>query len=98
VATCGTDASWLARHISAGPRRRLLGSFVHGTMANALPHAIGAQRVDRFRPVISLSGDGGLAMLLGELITVVQHDLPIKVIVFNNSGLGMVRARDARRG
>jgi pyruvate dehydrogenase (quinone) len=91
TADTGMCVTWLARYISAGPRRRLLGSFVHGTMANALPHAIGAQSADRSRPVISMSGDGGLAMLLGELITVVQHDLPIKVIVFNNSSLGMVR-------
>jgi pyruvate dehydrogenase (quinone) len=91
TADTGMSVTWLARYISAGPRRRLLGSFVHGTMANALPHAIGAQSADRSRPVISLSGDGGLAMLLGELITVVQHDLPIKIVVFDNSSLGMVR-------
>jgi pyruvate dehydrogenase (quinone) len=91
TADTGMSVSWLARYINAGPHRRLIGSFVHGTMANALPHAIGAQSVERSRPVISMSGDGGLAMLLGELITVVQHDLPIKVIVFNNSSLGMVR-------
>jgi pyruvate dehydrogenase (quinone) len=91
TADTGMCVTWLARYITAGRRRRLLGSFVHGTMANALPHAIGAQSVDRARPVISLSGDGGLSMLLGELITTVQHDLPIKTIVFNNSSLGMVR-------
>ena len=72
-------------------QRRLLGSFVHGSMANALPMAIGAQVAQPGRQVISLSGDGGLAMLLGELLTVRTHRLPVKVVVFNNSSLGMVR-------
>jgi pyruvate dehydrogenase (quinone) len=70
--------------------RRLIGSFNHGTMANALPHAIGAQASQPGRQVISLSGDGGLAMLLGELITLRQQHLPVKVVVFNNGALSFV--------
>jgi len=69
----------------------LLGSFNHGSMANALPQAIGAQATFPGRQVISLSGDGGLSMLLGDLLTLSQCDLPIKVVVFNNHTLGMVR-------
>ncbi len=69
----------------------MIGSWVHGSMANALPQAIGASYAGSPGPVISLSGDGGLAMLLGELLTVRTHHLPVKVIVFNNSSLGMVR-------
>ena len=91
TADTGMCCTWIARYITPNGRRRLLGSWVHGTMANALPHAIGAQFVDRQRQVISMSGDGGLAMLLGELLTVKTHRLPVKVVVFNNSSLGMVR-------
>ena len=82
---------WAARYITPNGRRRILGSFLHGTMANALPHAIGAQMADRDRQVISMSGDGGLAMLMGELLTVKLHQLPVKTVVFNNSSLGMVK-------
>lgn len=71
-------------------RRRLIGSFAHGTMANALPHAIGVQSVDPARQVIALSGDGGLAMLFGELLTLRQNKLPVKIVVFNNSSLNFV--------
>jgi len=71
-------------------RRRLLGSFNHGSMANALPQAIGAQAAFSGRQVISLSGDGGLAMLLGDLLTLKQMKLPVKLVVFNNSALGFV--------
>ena len=70
--------------------RRLVGSFSHGSMANALPHAIGAQASHPGRQVIALSGDGGLAMLLGELITLLQRRLPVKVVVFNNGALAFV--------
>jgi pyruvate dehydrogenase (quinone) len=91
TADTGMCCSWIARYITPNGRRKLMGSWVHGSMANALPHAIGAQVVDRERQVISMSGDGGLAMLLGELLTVRTHKLPVKVIVFNNSSLGMVR-------
>lgn len=82
---------WAARYLTPKGRRAEIGSFRHGTMANALPHAIGAQFVDRDRQVISLNGDGGLGMLLGELLTVKLHDLPVKMVVFNNSSLGMVK-------
>ncbi|MET8047274.1 MULTISPECIES: pyruvate dehydrogenase [unclassified Streptosporangium] len=82
---------WAARYLSPNGRRRIIGSFAHGSMANALPHAIGAQFTDRRRQVVSLSGDGGLGMLLGELLTVRLHDLPVKTVVFNNSSLGMVK-------
>jgi len=82
---------WAARYITPNGRRRVIGSFLHGTMANALPHAIGAQFAYPRRQVISMSGDGGLGMLLGELLTVALHRLPVKIIVFNNSSLGMVK-------
>jgi pyruvate dehydrogenase (quinone) len=82
---------WAARYITPNGRRRVIGSFVHGTMANALPHAIGAQLAYPGRQVISMSGDGGLGMLLGELLTVALHQLPVKIITFNNSSLAMVK-------
>jgi pyruvate dehydrogenase (quinone) len=86
----GSPVVWAARYVSMNGRRRLLGSFNHGTMACALPYAIGAQTVDRGRQVIALAGDGGLTMLFGELITLLQNDLPVKVVVFNNSSLNFV--------
>lgn len=82
---------WGARYITPNGKRQQHGSFRHGTMANALPQAIGAQAGNRDRQVISFNGDGGLSMLMGELITVKQHDLPIKMFCFNNSSLGMVK-------
>ncbi|HWE33460.1 MAG TPA: thiamine pyrophosphate-dependent enzyme, partial [Solirubrobacteraceae bacterium] len=82
---------WAARYITPNGRRRVIGSFLHGTMANALPHAIGAQLAYPDRLVISMSGDGGLGMLLGELLTVSMHRLPVKIVVFNNSALGMIK-------
>jgi pyruvate dehydrogenase (quinone) len=82
---------WAARYLTPNGRRRVIGSFRHGSMANALPHAVGAQFADRGRQVVSMSGDGGLAMLLGELITVRLHRLPVKVVLFNNASLGMVK-------
>jgi pyruvate dehydrogenase (quinone) len=82
---------WAARYITPGPGRRILGSFRHGTMANALPHAIGAQFADQERQVISISGDGGLSMLLGELLTLVANRLPVTVVLFNNNSLGMIK-------
>lgn len=87
----GMNNVWAARYLTPNGRRRVIGSFTHGSMANALPHAIGAAAADRDRQVISLSGDGGLGMLLGELITVKQHDLPVKTVLFNNASLGMVK-------
>ncbi|MFF9430798.1 pyruvate dehydrogenase [Streptomyces sp. NPDC091368] len=81
---------WAARYLSPNGRRRIIGSFSHGSMANALPQAIGAQFTDRNRQVVSLSGDGGFSMLMGDFLTLVQYDLPVKVVVFDNSALGMV--------
>ncbi len=92
VFTCdvGTPTVWAARYLAMNGRRRLIGSFNHGSMANALPQAIGAQAAFPARQVVSLSGDGGLAMLMGELLTVRQLGLPVKIIVFNNGTLGFV--------
>ncbi|MFI8828626.1 pyruvate dehydrogenase [Streptomyces sp. NPDC053431] len=81
---------WAARYLTPNGRRRVIGSFSHGSMANALPQAIGAQFVDRGRQVVSMSGDGGFSMLMGDFLTLVQYDLPVKVVLFNNSSLGMV--------
>jgi pyruvate dehydrogenase (quinone) len=86
----GTPCIWAARYLHMNGTRRLIGSFNHGSMANALPHAVGAQASHPGRPVIALSGDGGLAMLLGELITLRQQHLPVKVVVFNNGALSFV--------
>jgi pyruvate dehydrogenase (quinone) len=92
VFTCdvGSPVVWAARYLTMNGRRRLIGSFNHGTMANALPHAIGAQTAYPGRQVIALAGDGGLTMLFGELVTLIQNRLPVKVIVFNNSSLNFV--------
>lgn len=92
VFTCdvGTPTIWAARYLQMNGRRRLLGSFAHGSMANAMPQAIGAQTAYPKRQVVSLSGDGGFAMLMGDLLTLVQHKLPVKIVVFNNGTLGFV--------
>ncbi len=82
---------WAARYITPTGRRRILGSFRHGTMANALPHAIGAATSQPGRQVVSMSGDGGLTMLMGELLTTVEQDLDLTVVAFNNGALGMIR-------
>ncbi|MFE2298445.1 pyruvate dehydrogenase [Streptomyces sp. NPDC059445] len=81
---------WAARYISPNGSRRVIGSFSHGSMANALPMAIGAQFTDPGRQVVSMSGDGGFSMLMGDFLTLVQYDLPVKVVLFNNSALSMV--------
>lgn len=86
----GSPVVWAARYLTMNGRRRLLGSFNHGTMACALPLAIGAATVNRDRQVVAFAGDGGLTMLFGELITLTQNRLPVKVIVFNNSSLNFV--------
>jgi pyruvate dehydrogenase (quinone) len=86
----GSPVVWAARYLTMNGRRRLVGSFNHGTMACALPHAIGAQTAFPHRQVVALAGDGGLTMMFGELITLVQNRLPVKVIVFNNSSLNFV--------
>jgi pyruvate dehydrogenase (quinone) len=92
IFTCdvGTPTVWASRYLHMNGKRRLLGSFIHGSMANALPQAIGAQAAMPERQVISLSGDGGLAMLLGDLLTLRQLNLPVKVVVFNNGALSFV--------
>src|SRR6185312_14296394 len=91
TADTGMCNVWTARYINPLGTRRLIGSYLHGSMANALPHAIGAQFAYPDRQVISVSGDGGLSMLLGELITAASYRLPVNVVVFNNSTLGMVK-------
>ncbi|MDQ1606820.1 MAG: hypothetical protein QOJ18_1187 [Microbacteriaceae bacterium] len=90
LADVGTPTVWAARYLRMNGRRRLVGSFTHATMANALPQAIGVQASQPGRQVVSLSGDGGLAMLLGELITLRQQRLPVKIVVFNNGALAFV--------
>ncbi len=90
VCDVGTPTLWAARYLTMNGKRRLIGSFSHGSMAGALPVAIGAQAAFPGRQVISLSGDGGLSMLMGELMTLRQHKLPVKVVVFNNSALDFV--------
>ena len=91
TADTGMCNVWTARYIDPLGTRRLIGSLLHGSMANALPMALGAQVAYPDRQVVSVSGDGGLSMLLGELITAKMYNLPIKVVVFNNSTLGMVK-------
>jgi len=86
----GTPTVWAARYIDMEADRRLVGSFNHGSMASAMPQAIGAQFSFPDRQVISLSGDGGFAMLMGDILTIYQYDLPVKIIVYNNSSLGFV--------
>lgn len=92
VFTCdvGTPVIWMARYLKVNGKRRILGSFNHGSMANAMPQAIGAQAAYPGRQIISFSGDGGIAMLLGDLLTLNQMELPVKVVVFNNGALGFV--------
>lgn len=86
----GSPVVWAARYLRMNGRRRLIGSFNHGTMACALPHAIGAQTASPGRQVVALAGDGGLTMLFGELITLIQNRLPVKLVVFDNSSLNFV--------
>ena len=86
----GTPVIWAARYLHMNGRRRLLGSFSHGSMANALPQAIGAQVAFPDRQVVTLSGDGGISMLMGDLLSLRQQNLPVKMVVFNNGSLGFV--------
>jgi pyruvate dehydrogenase (quinone) len=92
IFTCdvGTPTVWAARYLQMKKGRRLLGSFVHGSMAGAMPQAIGAQFTYPGRQVISLSGDGGFSMLMGDILTIKQYNLPVKIVVFNNGSLGFV--------
>ncbi|AMR31630.1 pyruvate dehydrogenase [Mucilaginibacter sp. PAMC 26640] len=87
----GMSCVWGSRYISATGKRKMIGSFNHGSMANAMPQAIGAALACPGRQVIALCGDGGLSMLLGDLATITQYNLPVKIIVFNNRSLGMVK-------
>lgn len=86
----GSPVVWACRYLTMNGLRRLIGSFSHGSMANALSQGIGAQMVDPDRQIIALAGDGGLSMLMGELITLTQYELPVKVVVYNNSSLNFV--------
>jgi pyruvate dehydrogenase (quinone) len=86
----GTPVIWAARYLKMNGRRRMVGSLVHGSMANAMPQAIGIQAAQPGRQVISMSGDGGFTMLMGDLITLTQQKLPVKVVIFNNGVLGFV--------
>lgn len=90
TADVGTPTVWAARYLKMNGKRRLIGSFNHGSMANAMPQAIGAQAAYPTRQVISLSGDGGFAMLMGDFISLAQLGLPVKVVVYDNATLGFV--------
>ena len=98
TADTGMCNVWSSRYIRATKGRRLIGSFNHGSMANALPQAIGAQLAYPGRQVVAMAGDGGLAMLMGDLLTMTQYDLPIKLVVFNNGALGMIKLEMAVAG
>ncbi|MCS5710369.1 ubiquinone-dependent pyruvate dehydrogenase [Candidatus Berkiella aquae] len=86
----GTPTVWAARYLKMNGQRRLLGSFNHGSMANAFSQAIGSQATFKNRQVIAMCGDGGFSMLMGDILTLSQHQLPVKVIIFNNGTLGFV--------
>ena len=100
IFTCdvGLPTVWAARYLAMNGRRRLLGSFWHGSMANAMAQAIGAQAASPQRQVISLSGDGGFTMLMGDLLSLVQLKLPVKVVVFNNGALGFIELEQKSSG
>lgn len=95
---CGSPMVWLLRHFKTNGKRRTLASLSHGTMANALPQAIGFKKACPDQQVISLSGDGGLAMLMGELLTIIQEKVDIKIVVFNNSSLNFVELEQKVEG
>jgi len=100
VFTCdvGLPTVWAARYLAMNGKRRLVGSFWHGSMANAMPQAIGAQAAFPGRQVVSLSGDGGFTMLMGDLISLKQLNLPVKVFVFNNGALGFIELEQKSTG
>jgi pyruvate dehydrogenase (quinone) len=100
IFTCdvGLPTVWAARYLAMNGRRRLIGSFWHGSMANAMPQAIGAQITFPGRQVISLSGDGGFTMLMGDFLSLVQLGLPVKVVVFNNGALGFIEIEQKSSG
>jgi pyruvate dehydrogenase (quinone) len=92
IFTCdvGTPTVWAARYLAMNGRRRLIGSFAHGSMANAMPQALGAQAASPGRQVVAFCGDGGFTMAMGDFITLVQEKLPVKIVLFNNGVLGFV--------
>jgi pyruvate dehydrogenase (quinone) len=94
----GLPVAWAARYLAMNGKRRLLGSFTHGSMANAMAHAIGAQAACPGRQVISLSGDGGFTMLMGDFLSLTQLGLPVKVVVFNNGALGFIELEQKSTG
>ncbi|WP_345507606.1 thiamine pyrophosphate-dependent enzyme [Terrabacter aeriphilus] len=94
----GMSTAWLSRFVTMRGTRRLVGSYNLGSMANALPMALGAQGLDRGRPVVAFAGDGGLMMLLGDLRTAVTYRLPVVVVVFDNGRLGMVELEQEQGG
>ena len=100
VFTCdvGLPTVWAARYLAMNGKRRLIGSFWHGSMANAMAQGIGAQAACAGRQVVSLSGDGGFTMLMGDILTLVQHRLPLKVVVFNNGALGFIELEQKSTG
>ncbi|MDQ1119086.1 pyruvate dehydrogenase (quinone) [Pseudoxanthomonas sp. SORGH_AS 997] len=98
TADVGLPTVWSARHLQMKKGRRLVGSFWHGSMANAMPHAIGIQATCPGRQVVSLSGDGGFTMLMGDLLSLKQLGLPVKVVVFNNGSLGFIELEQKTSG
>src|SRR5262249_26764173 len=100
IFTCdvGLPTVWAARYLAMNGKRRLIGSFWHGSMANAMAQSIGAQSAFSGRQVISLSGDGGFGMLMGDVLSLVQLKLPVKVVVFNNGTLGFVELEQISTG
>ena len=100
VFTCdvGLPTVWAARYLAMNGKRRLIGSFWHGSMANAMAQAIGAQAAFPGRQVVSLSGDGGFTMLMGDFLSLVQLELPVKVVVFNNGALGFIELEQKSTG
>ncbi|MFK9859978.1 thiamine pyrophosphate-dependent enzyme, partial [Klebsiella pneumoniae] len=92
IFTCdvGTPTVWAARYLKMNGKRRLLGSFNHGSMANAMPQAIGAKATAPERQVVAMCGDGGFSMLMGDFLSLAQMKLPVKIVIFNNSVLGFV--------
>jgi pyruvate dehydrogenase (quinone) len=100
VFTCdvGLPTVWAARYLAMNGKRSLVGSFWHGSMANAMPQALGAQAAFPGRQVVSLSGDGGFTMLMGDLLSARQLNLPIKIVVFNNGALGFIELEQKSSG
>jgi pyruvate dehydrogenase (quinone) len=100
IFTCdvGLPTVWAARYLAMNGKRRLMGSFWHGSMANAMSQSIGAQAAFPGRQVVSLSGDGGFAMLMGDFLTLAQRSLPVKVVVFDNSALGFIEIEQKSSG